>query len=106
MEKQADGQSVVDSIAQDDITESVEIIAVGNDDAKSSNAVESLENLEVLLELKRIEEEKAAAQIELDKHSKGFEITKSGLRLSNYPEMVLELLQKKIILYQFITKGN
>ena len=76
--KTVDGQSVVDSIAQDDIIESVEIIAVG-DDAKSFNAVESFREFEGA-RAKRIEEEKAATQIELDKHSKGFEITKSGLR--------------------------
>ena len=38
--KTVDGQSVIDSIAQDDIIESIEIIAVG-DDAKSFDAVES-----------------------------------------------------------------
>ena len=76
--KTVDGQSVIDSIAQDDIIESVEIIAVG-DDAKSFNAVEAFRKFEGA-RAKRIEEEEAAAQIELDKHSKGFEITKSGLR--------------------------
>ena len=76
--KTVDGQSVVNSIAQDDIIESIEIIAVG-DDAKSFNAVESFRKFEGA-RAKRIEEEQAAAQIELDKHSKGFEITKSGLR--------------------------
>ena len=76
--KTVDGQSVVDSISQDDIIESIEIIAVG-DDAKSFNAVESFREFEGA-KAKRIEEEEAAAQIELDKHSKGFEITKSGLR--------------------------
>ena len=76
--KTVDGQSVIDSIAQDDIIESVEIIAVG-DDAKSFNAVESFRKFEGA-RAKRIEEEQVAAQIELDKHSKGFEITKSGLR--------------------------
>jgi len=76
--KTVDGQSVVDSISQDDIIESIEIIAVG-DDAKSFNAVESFREFEGA-KAKRIEEEQAAAQIELDKHSKGFEITKSGLR--------------------------
>jgi FKBP-type peptidyl-prolyl cis-trans isomerase len=76
--KTVDGQSVVDSIAQDDIIESIEIIEVG-DDAKSFNAVESFRKFEGA-RAKRIEEEQAAAQIELDKHSKGFEITKSGLR--------------------------
>ena len=76
--KTVDGQSVIDSIAQDDIIESIEIIAVG-DDAKSFNAVEAFRKFEGA-RAKRIEEEEAAAQIELDKHSKGFEITKSGLR--------------------------
>ena len=76
--KTVDGQSVVDSIAQDDIIESIEIIAVG-DDAKSFNAVESFREFEGA-RAKRIEEEKAATQIELDKYSKGFKITKSGLR--------------------------
>ena len=76
--KTVDGQSVVDSITQDDIIESIEIIAVG-DDAKSFNAVESFRKFEDA-RAKRIEEESSAAQIELDKHSKGFKITKSGLR--------------------------
>ena len=76
--KTVDGQSVVDSITQDDIIESIEIIAVG-DDAKSFNAVESFRKFEDA-RAKRIEEESSAAQIELDNHSKGFKITKSGLR--------------------------
>ena len=76
--KTVDGQSVVDSITQDDIIESIEIVAVG-DDAKSFNAVESFRKFEDA-RAKRIEEESSAAQIELDNHSKGFKITKSGLR--------------------------
>jgi len=76
--KTVDGQSVVDSITQDDIIESIEIIAVG-DDAKSFNAVESFRKFEDA-RAKRIKEESSAAQIELDNHSKGFKITKSGLR--------------------------
>ena len=76
--KTVDGQSVIDSITQGDIIESIEIIAVG-DDAKSFNAVESFRKFESA-RAKRIEEEALAAQMELDKHSKGFKITKSGLR--------------------------
>ena len=76
--KTVDGQSVVDSITQDDIIESIEIIAVG-DDANSFNAVESFRKFQDA-RAKRIEDESLAAQIELDKHSKGFKITKSGLR--------------------------
>ena len=76
--KTVDGQSVVDSITQDDIIESIEIVAVG-DDAKSFNAVESFRKFEDA-RAKRIKEESSAAQIELDNHSKGFKITKSGLR--------------------------
>ena len=60
----------VDSIAQDDIIESIEISA-GGDDAKSFNAVESSREFEGA-RAKQREEEQAAAQIELDKHSKGF----------------------------------
>jgi len=84
--KTVDGQSVVDSITQDDIIESIEIIAVG-DDAKSFNAAESFKKFEGA-RAKRIEEEASAAQRELDKHSKGYKITKSGLR------------------YQIINKGS
>ena len=101
--KTVDGQSVVDSIAQDDIIKSIEIIAVG-DDAKSFNAVESFREFEGA-RAKRIEEEKAATQIELDKYSKGFKITKSGLRYQII-QRGSGINPKKIILYQFITKGN
>ena len=81
-----DGQSVIDNIAQGDSIESVEIISVGNA-AEKFQAVEAFRIFEGSRE-KRLAEEKASAEAELDKLAKGFDKTSSGLR------------------YQIIQKGN
>jgi len=84
--KVIEGQDVVDAIAQGDIMEAVEIIRVG-EPAEQFNAIEAFRTFEGLRE-KRIAEQKAAKQADLDKISAGFEETKSGLR------------------YKIIQKGN
>lgn len=81
-----DGQSVIDNIAQGDSIESVEIISVGNA-AEEFQAVEAFRIFEGSRE-KRLAEEKASAEAELDILAKGFDKTSSGLR------------------YQIIQKGN
>ena len=81
-----DGQSVIDNIAQGDSIESVEIISVGNA-AEKFQAVEAFRIFEGSRE-KRLAEEKASAEAELDILAKGFDKTSSGLR------------------YQIIQKGN
>ncbi|TXE12004.1 peptidylprolyl isomerase [Seonamhaeicola algicola] len=80
------GQDVVDAIAQDDEIETLEIVRVGAE-AEAFNAVEAFRTFEGARE-KRIAEEKAKADAELDKLAAGFEKTESGLR------------------YQIIQKGN
>lgn len=81
-----DGQSVIDNIAQGDSIESVEIISVGNA-AEKFQAVEAFRIFEGSRE-KRLAEEKASTEAELDKLAKGFHKTSSGLR------------------YQILKKGN
>ena len=81
-----EGQDVVDAIAQGDEITSLEIVRVGAD-AEKFNAVEAFRTFEGARE-KRIAEERAAKEGELDKLAAGFEKTKSGLR------------------YQIIQKGN
>lgn len=73
-----EGQEVVDTIAQDDVLESVEIIRVGSD-AESFNAIEAFRTFEGARE-QRIAEAKAKMDAELDKIAAGFEKTESGLR--------------------------
>lgn len=80
------GQDVVDTIAQGDKIESLEIIRIGAD-AEAYNAVEAFRTFEGARE-KRLAEAKAAAEAELDKISAGFNKTDSGLR------------------YQIIQEGN
>ena len=80
------GQDVVDAIAQGDEITSLEIVRVGAE-AEKFNAVEAFRTFEGARE-KRIAEERAAKEGELDKLAAGFERTKSGLR------------------YQIIQKGN
>ena len=80
------GQDVVDAIAQGDEITSLEIVRVGAE-AEKFNAVEAFRTFEGARE-KRIAEERAAKEGELDKLAAGFEKTKSGLR------------------YQIIQKGN
>ena len=81
-----EGQSVIDNIAQGDSIESVEIISVGNA-AEKFQAVEAFRIFEGSRE-KRLAEEKASAEAELDILAKGFDKTSSGLR------------------YQILQKGN
>jgi FKBP-type peptidyl-prolyl cis-trans isomerase len=73
-----EGQDVVDSIAQNDILESIEIIAVG-EAAEKYNAIEAFRSFEGARE-KRIDEAKKQAEAELEKLAAGFQKTDSGLR--------------------------
>ncbi|GAA4975849.1 peptidylprolyl isomerase [Algibacter aquimarinus] len=72
------GQEVVDAIAQGDEIESIEIVRVGAD-AEAYNAVEAFRTFEGSRE-KRLAEEKAKAEAELNKLATGFDKTESGLR--------------------------
>jgi FKBP-type peptidyl-prolyl cis-trans isomerase len=81
-----EGQDVVDSIAQGDLIENVEIVRVG-DEAQKWNAIEAFRTFEGSRQ-KRIEEAKKQAEEAMEKLAAGFDKTASGLR------------------YQFIQKGN
>jgi peptidyl-prolyl cis-trans isomerase A (cyclophilin A) len=81
-----EGQSVVDSISQGDIIDSVDIIREG-DEAKKWNAVEAFRTFEGS-RAKREEAEKAASEAKMEGLAAGFEKTESGLR------------------YKIIQKGN
>ncbi|MDB9961580.1 peptidylprolyl isomerase [Oceanihabitans sp.] len=72
------GQDIVDAIAQGDELTTLEIIRVGAE-AEAFQAVESFRTFEGSRE-KRIAEEKAAQDAELDKIASGFSKTESGLR--------------------------
>ncbi|WP_353777890.1 peptidylprolyl isomerase [Winogradskyella sp. 3972H.M.0a.05] len=74
----AKGQDVVDTVAQGDEIESVEIVRVGAD-AENFNAIEAFRTFEGARE-KRIAAEREARKAELDKLAAGFEETESGLR--------------------------
>ena len=76
--KTTDGQSVVDSIVQGDTLERIEIIAEG-DNAMAFNAIEAFRSFEGARD-KRLAEEKAAIEAELESLGAGFEKTSSGLR--------------------------
>ena len=82
----AEGQDVVDAIAQGDALDSVEIIRVG-DEAKNWNAIEAFISLKGA-RLKRAAALKAESEAKMEKLAAGFEKTESGLR------------------YQFIQKGD
>ena len=73
-----EGQDIVNTIAQGDKIETLEIVKVG-EAAEKFNAIEAFRTFEGARE-KRIEEEKAAVAEELDKYAAGFEQTESGLR--------------------------
>ena len=73
-----EGQDVVDAIAQGDTMEKVEIIRQGAD-AEAWNAIEAFRTFEGARE-KRIAEEKAAQEAQLEALAAGFEKTESGLR--------------------------
>ena len=72
-----EGQSVVDSIAQDDTLDKIEIIRVGVA-AEKFNAVESFRTFEGS-RTNREENEKKELAKQLSKHIEGYESTKSGL---------------------------
>ncbi|MCF7560292.1 peptidylprolyl isomerase [Sabulilitoribacter multivorans] len=72
------GQEVVDAIEQGDKIETLEIVRVGSE-AESFNAIEAFRTFEGSRE-KRLAEEKAKAEAELDKLAAGFKSTESGLR--------------------------
>ena len=84
--KVVEGQDVVDTVAQGDTIESIEIIRQGAA-AEKFNAVEAFRTFEGSRE-KRIAAEREAAKAELEKLASGFDETASGLR------------------YQIIQKGN
>jgi len=72
------GQDIVDAITQDDTIESIEIKRIGAD-AEKFNAIEAFRTFEGSRE-KRLEEERFAAEAELEKLAAGFKKTESGLR--------------------------
>ena len=76
--KVVEGQDVVDTVAQGDVIESLEIVKVGGA-AESFNAIEAFRTFEGSRE-KRVAAEREAKKAELDKISAGFEETASGLR--------------------------
>lgn len=71
------GQEVVDTIAQGDILETLEIVRVG-EEAQKWNAIEAFRNFEGSRE-KRIAEQKRQAQERMQKLTEGFDKTDSGL---------------------------
>ncbi|NRD20527.1 peptidylprolyl isomerase [Winogradskyella eckloniae] len=73
-----EGQDVVDTIAQGDTIESIEIVKQGAA-AEKFNAIEAFRTFEGSRE-KRIAAEREAAKAELDKLAAGFDETQSGLR--------------------------
>ncbi|WP_276390248.1 peptidylprolyl isomerase [Eudoraea chungangensis] len=72
------GQEVVDSIAQGDVIESLEIVRVG-EKAEAWDAISAFANFESAKEL-RLKEEKERAEAALEKVAAGFNTTPSGLR--------------------------
>lgn len=76
--KVIEGQDVVDSISQNDILESVEILRVG-EAAEKFNAVEAFRTFEGS-RLKREEKAKKAMAAEMEKIAAGYDETPSGLR--------------------------
>ncbi len=76
--KVVEGQDVVNAVAQGDEIEGIEIVREG-EEAKGYNAVEAFRTFEGSRE-KRVAEEKAKIEAELDKIATGFEKTDSGLR--------------------------
>ncbi|AXT20727.1 peptidylprolyl isomerase [Flavobacteriaceae bacterium AU392] len=84
--KVQEGQDIVNTIAQGDEITTLEIVRVGSE-AEAFNAVESFRTFEGSRE-KRLAEEKAIKEAELEKIAAGFNKTDSGLR------------------YQIIQEGN
>lgn len=81
-----EGQDVVDAVEPGDIMDKVEIIRVG-DEAEKWNAVEAFRTFEGS-RTKKLSDDKANVDVELDKIAAGFQKTESGLR------------------YQYIQKGS
>ncbi len=73
-----EGQDVVDAVAQTDLIEKVEILRVGAQ-AQAWNAIEAFRTFEGS-RARRLEEAAKQREEELDKLSKGFDKTDSGLR--------------------------
>ena len=73
-----EGQDVVNSVAQGDVMESIEIVRVGGD-AEKYNAIEAFRSFEGA-RAKRIADQQAKQQEEIDKLAAGFKKTDSGLR--------------------------
>ncbi len=73
-----EGQDIVDTIAQDDLMESLQIVRVGAA-AEQFNAIEAFRTFEGARE-ERIAAAKAAQKAELEAVSAGYEETASGLR--------------------------
>lgn len=73
-----EGQDVVDAVAQGDKMEKVEILRIGSE-AEAWNAVEAFRTFEGS-RAKRIAEEKAAQEGQIEKLASGFDKTESGLR--------------------------
>ena len=73
-----EGQDVVDTVAQGDKMEKVEILRVGSE-AEAWNAVEAFRTFEGS-RAKRIAEEKKAQEEQIEKLASGFDKTNSGLR--------------------------
>ncbi len=76
--KVVSGQEVVDTIAQGDKIDKLEIVRVG-EDAESWDALAAFKNFESAKEA-RLQEERKRAKEALDKVAAGFEETTSGLR--------------------------
>jgi peptidyl-prolyl cis-trans isomerase A (cyclophilin A) len=76
--KVIEGQDIVDTIAQGDTIESLEIVKKGTA-AENFNAIEAFRTFEGSRQ-ERIDAEREAAKAELDKLSAGFKETESGLR--------------------------
>lgn len=76
--KVVEGQDVVDTVAQDDLIESLVIERIGAE-AESFNAIEAFRVFEGARE-KRLAEAAVAREAELDKLAAGFQKTDSGLR--------------------------
>lgn len=72
------GQDIVDSIAQGDLIDNLEIVRIGAE-AESWNALEAFEKFKNS-GAERLAEEKAKQAKELDKIAAGFDETESGLR--------------------------
>jgi len=76
--KVVEGQNIVDSIAQNDIIESLEIVRVG-EEAEAFNAIEAFRIFEGARE-EKLAAAKKATEVEMEKLATGFKKTESDLR--------------------------